>query len=119
MGRARVASRVDLAPRLLGCTDCRHRGSFAWQLPPARVSTIGARREDPETLRVHTILNAASNSWKEPDDPTTIGRDLCVSFQNEVFSTGEPQAPVRVHLSRCSDVEATRWRELKRSMSAG
>ncbi|MEO8888717.1 MAG: hypothetical protein ABI429_05425 [Jatrophihabitantaceae bacterium] len=42
----------------------------------------------PQVLAAHTILNAASHGWTQPDDLTSVGRDLYVGFQNGVPSTG-------------------------------
>jgi len=39
-------------------------------------------------LVAHTIINGAAHGWSSPDDLTRIGRDLYVSFQNGVASTG-------------------------------
>ena len=41
-----------------------------------------------QPLTVHTILSGAAHGWKGPDDLTSVGNDLYVSFQNGVPSTG-------------------------------
>jgi hypothetical protein len=41
-----------------------------------------------EPLTAHTILSGSSHGWSSPDDLTSIGSDLFVSFQNGVPSTG-------------------------------
>lgn len=42
----------------------------------------------PAPLTAHTIFSGSSHGWSSPDDLTSVGADLFVSFQNGVPSTG-------------------------------
>ena len=53
---------------------------------PARAGSAQAHVIQP--LTVHTILSGAAHGWTGPDDLTSVGTDLYVSFQNGVPSTG-------------------------------
>jgi hypothetical protein len=57
---------------------------------PAIAAGTGTVHEDhpPASLTAHTILSGSSHGWSSPDDLTSIGADLFVSFQNGVPSTG-------------------------------
>lgn len=62
-------------------------------------------------LAARTILSGASHGWSSPDDLTTIGDSLYVSFQNGVPSTGgSPGTPMQstiVKLNPDGTIEAT------------
>ena len=57
---------------------------------PAIAAGTGTVHEDHPhaSLTADTILSGSSHGWSSPDDLTSIGADLFVSFQNGVPSTG-------------------------------
>jgi hypothetical protein len=79
--RARVATAVGvsaLALAMMAAAD------------PAIAAGTGTVQPGPAPapLTAHTILSGSSHGWKGPDDLTSVGTDLFVSFQNGVPSTG-------------------------------
>jgi hypothetical protein len=66
-----------------------------------------------QPLHVRTILSGGSHGWSSPDDLTSVGRDLYVSFQNGVpatgGSTGTPTQSTIVKLNLAGAIEQT-WR---------
>ncbi|MDP9093574.1 MAG: hypothetical protein M3N95_11745 [Actinomycetota bacterium] len=62
-------------------------------------------------LQVRTILAGAPHGWSSPDDLTSVGRDLYVSFQNGVPATGgsggSPTQSTIVKLNLAGAIEQT------------
>lgn len=62
--------------------------SAAIAVPATASGATTPRSAAPTSMTARTVFSAASHGWSSPDDLAAIGRELYVSFQNGVPSTG-------------------------------